>query len=267
MNHTLTNLKKGSVLLLLVTFTTLFLGCSKRQAKTEEQIRVEHSTDGIPDSISNSIRGNLSLSQISTVPHTVVLTGLPEHRLVSIYKTVDESKGNAYKESYSSYRYYEEYESEREPHFMPGIDLIHGYNLLNIAHYDMTTEKLNYLFDHPVLIKSLYYPSYIQDSLYEKPINRDYYLISVYDADTNQDTLINKQDLRRLYHFNLAGEEKIQLIPNEYSVVRSQYDPRNDVMYIYARHDANKNGMIEKEEPLHIFWISLKTPAISKRLY
>lgn len=266
MKHIMT-FHRRITLIVLVSLTTLFVTCSKRHSKSEEQIRIDHSEVNVADTSVNSIRGNLSFSQIASVPHKIVLTGIPEHRLVTVYKTADEPKRNTYRDSYSSFRYYDEYESEREPHFMPGIDLIHGYNLLNIAHYDMTQEKLNYLFDHPVLIKSLYYPSYIQDSLYEKPINRDYYLLSVYDTDTNQDTLINKQDLRRFYHFNSAGTEIIQLIPNEYSVVRSQYDPRNDVMYIYARNDVDKNGMIEKGEPLHIFWFSLKEPAIAKRLY
>ncbi|HEV8512150.1 MAG TPA: hypothetical protein VGQ59_02675 [Cyclobacteriaceae bacterium] len=150
---------------------------------------------------------------------------------------------------------------------MPGIDLIYGYNLLNIAHYNLTTEKLNFLFDHPVLVKSLYYPSFVQDSINKKPVSRNYYLVSVYDADTNADTLINKKDLRRLYYYNINCNEKIQLIPPAYSVVRSKYDPMNDVVYIFARQDENNNGKIEKEEPLHIFWFSLKQPAEAKRLY
>jgi len=29
----------------------------------------------------------------------------------------------------------------------------------------------------------------------------------------------------------------------------------------------NKNGVIDKKEPLHIFWFSLLTPAKAKRLY
>ena len=266
MKHTIA-VRTGIASLSVLSLIILLTACSRRHSKSEEQIRIDHSEVSASDTSVNSIRGNLSFSQIASVPHKVVLTGIAEHRLVTVYKTVDEPKENRYRDSYSSFRYYDEYESEREAHFMPGIDLIHGYNLLNIAHYDMTTEKLNYLFDHPVLIKSLYYPSYIQDSLYEKPVNRDYYLVSVYDTDTNQDTLINKQDLRRFYHFNSAGTEKIQLIPNEYSVVRSQYDPRNDVMYIYARNDTDKSGTIEKGEPLHIFWFHLKEPAVAKRLY
>jgi hypothetical protein len=38
-------------------------------------------------------------------------------------------------------------------------------------------------------------------------------------------------------------------------------------MYLFARHDANGNGTIDKTEPMHIFWFSLKGPAKAKRLY
>jgi hypothetical protein len=150
---------------------------------------------------------------------------------------------------------------------MPGINLLQGYNLLNLAHYDMKTEKTNLLFEHPVLVKSLYYPSFIQDTLYGEPVNRDYFLVSAYDTDTNQDTLINRHDLRRIYHFNASCTERQLLLPQEYSVIRSQYDPRNDAMFLFAKLDANKNGTIDKQEPLHVFWISLKTPGPAKRMY
>jgi hypothetical protein len=254
----------------LLVISLFIIGCSSKNGEQkEEQIRVQ---DGLTEtnlsdtSQSNSIQGNLSLSQIATEPNSVVLTGLPQHRLVTVYKAnVKAPSTDIY--SISKRTYYESYDSEREEHFMPGLDLIHGYNLLNVAHYDLATEQLNYLFDHPVLIKSLYYPSFIQDSLYKKPITRDYYLVSVYDTDTSLDTLLNKKDLRRLYYFNANNSEKIQLIPSEYSVVRSQYDPPNDVMYIFARLDANKNGMTDKKEPIHIFWLNLKTPTKAKRLY
>jgi len=252
--------------LLLISF---IVSCSSKQPEKEEQIRIQESvndTSAVDTMHYNSIRGNLSLNQIQTTPTSVVLTGMAQHRLVTIYKsTARTTNTGSYDRMYGNY--YESGESEREEHFMPGLDLIYGYNLLNIAHYDLTTEKLNYLFEQPVLVKSLYYPSFIQDSLYKKPITRNYYLVSAYDADTNSDTLLNKKDLRRFYYFNASCSEKIQLLPPDYSVVRSQYDSKNDVMYIFAKHDANANGIIDKREPLHIFWLSLIKPAAAKRLY
>ena len=258
------------VLSMLVFALLLAQGCSprKRDAK-EEQIRIESPAEIKPDSnLVNSIQGNTPPGQIPITPHEVLLTGLDEHRLVTIYKDRRPAATKSYNTDDYLYgqRSYD-YESDREEHYMPGLDLLYGYNLLNIAHYDLKAEKLNLLFEQPVLVKSLYYPSFIQDSLYKKPITRNYYLVSVYDADTNQDTLINRKDLRRFYYFDATAAQKVQLLPADYSVVRSQYDPKNDVMYIFARQDANHDGATKPDEPLHIFWVSLKTPQVAKRLY
>lgn len=274
MTHRFKVIATCSPFLLSMLVLALLQGCStrKREAK-EEQIRVESSAETKPDSTPvNSIQGNMALGQIPTIPNEVLLTGLDEHRLVTIYKDRRAiAKKNASSDDgdsfYGKRSYDYDYGSDREEHYMPGLDLLYGYNLLNVAHYDLKAEKLNLLFEQPVLVKSLYYPSFIQDSLYKKPITRNYYLLSVYDADTNQDTLINRMDLRRFYYFDAAATQKIQLLPADYSAVRSQYDPKNDVMYIFARHDANHDGTTKPKEPLHIFWISLKAPQVAKRLY
>ncbi len=250
--------------------TTLLVSCwSEKKEQKEEQIRINDTeiSEAGTDSLLNSVQGNSSMQQLPTVPNAVILTGLPEHRLVTVYKEKPEPKAER-KSEYSSYSSdYGGEESDRMEHFMPGIDILYGYNLLNIAHYDLKTEKLKYLFNKPALIKTLYYPSFVQDSLDKKPITRNYYMVSVYDQDTNKDTLINKKDLRRLYLFDASSEVKTQLVPSDYSVVRSQYDSKNDVMYIFARKDMNNNGTADKKEPMHIFWILLKTPAPAKRLY
>jgi hypothetical protein len=245
----------------------LNLACSNnRNPDKQEQIRIGDSLgeDSSDTTSANTIGVNMSLQQIAAYPQRVVLTGMPEHRLVTIYKSkTKEERGKK-----NSYRYYyDDSYSDGVEHFMPGIDLLFGYNLLNIAHYDLKDEKLNFLFDRPVLVKSLYYPAFVQDSINKKPVNRDYYLVSVYDQDTNADSVINKSDLRRFYYFNASGEDKKKLIPHNYSVVRSQYDSQNDVMYIFARLDSNNNGRIDEQEPLHVFWINLKSPTTSKQLY
>jgi len=245
--------------------------CSKKESVKEEQLRVEQSVDDSTavDTIqTNSLRNNVSFKQLQTYPNHVVLTGLAPHRLVTIYKTTRAQSQTARTDSYYHSRDYDTYgDSEYREHFMPGLDLIYGYNLINVAHYDFSEEKLNLLFDHPVLVKSLYFPSYEQDSLDKKPITRNYYLMSAYDADTNGDTLINKKDLRHFYFFTAQGRDRVQLIPADHTVIRSEYDPRNDVMYVFAQEDSNHNGSPDKKEPIHIFWFSLKKPEVAKRLY
>lgn len=262
-----------SICLLLFALILVSACSSSSHDGKEEQISVHPlapDAEFADTAQANSIQGNLSLAQIATDPHTVVLTGLAHHRLITVYKSKVEPKTTeSATDVYSVYgrSSYESYESEHEEHFMPGIDLIHGYNLLNVAHYDLVADTMAYLFEHPVLVKSLYYPSFEQDSLNDKPINRDYYLLSVYDADTNQDSIINNRDLRRIYFFNASCSERTQLLPADYAVVRSQYDRMNDVMYLFARKDANHNGEADKKEPLHIFWLNLKAPAKATRMY
>ena len=254
---------------IIITSTAVFNSCkSKKDNSGEEQININNlsSADNI-DSIRNSINGNISMTQIESYPHKVVLTGLRNHRLVSIYKsklvinTTQDTKFFSYSSNDN-----DESSSEFE-HFMPGIDILYGFNLLNIGHYDLQTEKLEFFFNHPVLIKTLYYPSFNQDSINKQPINRDYYLLSVYNEDTNHDSLINKKDLRRFFLFDQSNTTKTQIIPADYSVIRSQYDSQNDNMYIFARKDINKNGKQDNAEPIHIFWFSLKTPSVAKQLY
>ena len=256
-----------SIIICFVLISMLNSCSQKKGEEKEEQIRLDIENlvgNGETDSIANSIKGNVSLSQIATTPNAVILTGLSDHRLVTVYKSKEDNKQVS--RSWYGTEYYEGDESEEE-HFMPGIDILYGFNLLNIAHYDMKSEKLKFLFDRPALVKTLYYPSTIQDSTDKKPINRDYYLISVYDEDTNKDTLINRKDLRKFYYFDASCTIKTQLVPNDYSVIRSQYDDKNDVMYIFAKQDTNKNGTGDTKEPTHIFWIDLKAPAKAKKMY
>lgn len=252
----------------LAAIVFLAASCSGNK-DTEEQIRYKLSDIAEERDTTNSVAGGLELSQINTYPQRVILNGMDQHRLVTIYKYIPKKDDRAGYDSYLSRG--ESWNEDTYEHYMPGIDLLFGYNLLNVAHYDMRSEKLNYLFQRPVLIKSVYYPSYVQDSVGKKPnrqpIVRDYFLISAYDEDTNGDTLLNRYDLRRFYHFNASCDLRTQIIPKDYSVVRSQYDYANDVMYIYARHDDNNNGKSEDTEALHVFWIDLKAPAPAKRMY
>ena len=265
---------KKYIIIGLIIATVLFSvwyflkNSSKGETKGEEQISIGTtiSTDSFEptDSLLNSVTGNVTMKQIATFPNKVILTGIEDQRLVSVYKSKPMSDNNLN----SNFEYYnEESEDEANLRFMPGIDILFGYNLLNIAHYDLKNEKVNYLFSRPVLVKTLYYPSYSQDSLDNKPITRNFYLVSAYDEDTNKDTLINKKDLRRFYHFDAKTSFRTQLIPKDYSVIRSQYDAKNDIMYVFASKDENRNGTQDKSEAVHIFWFSLKIPEKAKLLY
>jgi len=250
-------------------FLLFAFSCSdKKEESKEEQIQLspnEPSVEIEMDSV-NSIQKNDSFFKLTTHPNSVILTGLSHQRLISIYKT--KLKKDTEERTFTSYSSYDhEDENGSIQHFMPGLDILYGYNLLNIGHYNIKTEKLSLLFKEAVLIKTVYYPSFEQDSLNKQPINRQYYLVSAYDQDTNGDSLINKHDLRRFYHVDENNQKRTPLIPVNYSVSKSQYDPQNDFMYVYATEDSNKNGKIDKKEPTHIFYVNLKNPLDTKRMY
>ena len=150
---------------------------------------------------------------------------------------------------------------------MPGFEAIYGFNFINVSHYNNKTKKENKLFDKPVLIKTLYYPTFSNDTLNYKPVHRKYYMVSVYDEDSNKDGFINTKDLRMLYHFDIEGNNKKNLIPKNYSVLSSEYDSANDLMYVFAKADKNENGQMELNEPTDIFWIDLNNPENTGKQY
>jgi len=203
--------------------------------------------------------------KLETRPGDAVLTGVPNIRLTPVYKVNFNKKSKTtFVGSNSYHSTYEDPESNTgnnwNNNLMPGLEAVYGYNMVNISHYDIKENKQKNFFEKPVLIRTLYYPAASKDTLNNQPVNRNYFIVSVYNDDTNKDGFINLKDLRRIYLFNLAGERQNALIPENYSVSKSEYDPYNDFMYVYAQLDTNKNGSQDEAEPIHIFWIDLKDP-------
>ena len=151
--------------------------------------------------------------------------------------------------------------------YLPGLEAAYGYNLVNVSHFDIETEKQKFFFEKPVLIGTLYYPAFSKDTLNYKPVSRNYFLISVYDEDTNKVGFINTNDLRRFYSFDINADNKKPIVPTNYSVYKSEYDPANDFVYVFAKLDQNNNGQIDELEPINIFWVDLRNPDITGRQY
>lgn len=241
-------------------------GFSVNSDSPEEQ--TDHSDGIMKDSIS-----------FATAPKQVLNTWYAEHRLIPVFKVNYNKKNEQYYVGslhfhylHSDYYYEEEEKPEKSEnnwngHLMPGFEAVYGYNFVNVSHYTITEKKQHTFFEKPVLIKTLYYPAFSKDTLNYKPINRNYYMVSAYDEDTNKDGKISPKDLRRLYYFDINAENARLLIDKEYSVFASDYDSANDYMYIYATLDKNKNGTADETEPIHIFWIDLANPENTGRGY
>lgn len=206
-----------------------------------------------------------------TRPRNVLLTKHSDHRLTPIYKVnYDKKTGMPFTGSnyFHTNWFSDGLEGSNWNHnFMPGFAAIYGYNFVNISHFNSEKKIQNEFFSKPVLIKTLYYPAFSKDTLNYKPVIRDFYMVSVYDQDTNQDGFINTKDLRRFYLFDLEGKLQKSLIPKNYSVLSSEYDSANDFMYVFAKLDGNENGQMEQKEQTHIFWIDLRNPNNSGVLY
>jgi hypothetical protein len=209
---------------------------------------------------------------ILTRPSSVLLTSYPEYRLTTIYKlNYDRRDDNYYTGSNDFYSNYSDLgQSDGNQwnfNFMPGLQAVYGFNLVNVSLKNVHTHSQKLLFEKPVLIKTIYIPSFTKDTLFYIPVKRNYYMISAYDEDSNKDGFINQKDLRRFYMFDLDGGKKENLVPLDYSVISSEYDCANDYMYVFAQLDENKNGQIEDIEKVHVFWIDLKNPRNNGRQY
>lgn len=229
-----------------------------------------------PESESSEIKEIKGIAQdtnsILIRPGNVLLTGHVEYRLTPVYKlNYDKRRDYYYTGQNNFYRNYSHMgscdASQWHYNFMPGLQAVYGYNMVNVSLKNQKTQKQIAFFEKPVLIKTLYYPSFTQDSLFNQPLKRHYYMISVYDEDTNADGYINTDDLRRFYVFNRQGGEQELLIPDNYSVVSSSYDCANDLMYVFAQLDENHNGQREETEAVHIFWIDLNNPRLHGQQY
>ncbi len=247
---------------IVIIFTIAVLALSCHDDKSEKKgFQVNELSE---DENGEKIVGlKLDTLSFETRPIDVLKTNSPAHRLSPIYKVnytkdnIPYTGSNAYHGNWN----FDNIEGNNwNRNFMPGFEALYGYNLVNVFHYNNQTKKGHKLFTQPALIKTLYYPTFSSDTLNYKPVKRDFYMVSVYDEDSNKDGYINAKDLRRFYHFDTEGKNKKALIPKTYTATHSEYDSANDFMYVFAKKDTNQNGQIEPNEPTAIFWIDLKNP-------
>jgi hypothetical protein len=255
--------------LMLCIVCSILFSCSGNN-QDPKGFTVNQQDEDVDNELTESVNGDTL--QLSTRPGGVLLTGNKRFRLTPVYKVnLNKRKGTTYIGSNSFYRNYSDYghsgDNQWHYNFMPGLEAVYGYNMVNVWLYDNEKRQKKAFFDQHGLIRTLYYPSFSNDTLNGKSISRDYYMISVYHDDTNHDGRINEHDLRRFYYFDALGSNRTALIPEDYSVISSEYDSANDYMYVYAKHDKNGNGKGDDWEEIHVFWIELSHPLHNGRLY
>ena len=259
-------MKPAHILFIVFSFIILASGCSKKQEFSKGFSVSPESASTDQTEINGFSRDSMSLK---TSPGDILLTGVPNYRLVPIYKLNWDKKNDAYFTGENEYhlKYFEDEDRYWYGNYMPGLQAVYGFNMVNLSWYNVSTLEQKFLFDKPVLIKTIYFPSFTVDTIDFKQVRRNYYLISVYNEDTNKDKYLNFRDLRRFFYFDLNGDYETALIPENYSVISSKYDSGNDFMYIYAQMDENSNGQKDPTESIHVFWIDLKNPLNNGLLY
>ena len=251
----------------ILSACTLFFRCGNRLE--EKGFRVNATSGDNDENTADGIsRDSLSFK---TRPSSILLTGIPQYRLATIYK-VNYNKdsttfigSNAYHFNYDDMG--KETGNQWNYNYLPGFEAVYGYNMVNVSHCDTGIQTQKNFFERPVLMRTLYYPAFSKDTLNYQPVNRNYYMASVHEEDTNKDGFINVKDLRRFYYFDINAKTKKPLVPPNYSVFQSEYDPANDFMYVFAKLDENRNGQGDDAEAVHIFWIDLKNPERTGRQY
>lgn len=255
------------VILSSCIISLFFFSCGEKRDSVEKGFEILRSGHDKVEMISGYSNDTLDFL---TRPGDILMTGHPQYRLTPVYKVNYNKDSTLFTGSNSLYYdYSEEYgrNNNWNHHLMPGMSAVYGFNMVNISLFDHVSQTPVSLFDRPVLIRTLYYPSFATDTLQGKPVLRNHYMVSVHDEDTNKDGYLRTSDLRKFYVFDITGKNKTALLPEHYSVFKSIYDPVNDCMYAYTRYDRNGNGAIEKEEPEHIFRINLKDPLNNGRVY
>ena len=209
-----------------------------------------------------------------TQPSKVLLTGNKDVRLITEFKVnYNEKKeiafvgSNEFRTNYQDEEDVKKYGNSWNSNIVPGFSAVCGYNMVNISYFNYVTQTKKKFFAKPVLVKTVYYPAFLTDSLNFKPVNRSYFMVSCYDEDSNKDGKINMKDLRRFYYFDIELNKNKLLLPKNYSVTGSDYDSANDFMLVYAKLDTNNNGMIDKNEEVHVFWIDLNNPEKTGKQY
>lgn len=261
-------MKKHSIFTALLAILLSFVACSNNNLE-EKGFAVSPEEEGNAGTIENNVTQDTGAFE--TKPSNILLTGMPQYRLATIYKVNYDKDNkpfigsNSYHSTYSSISYADG--NQWNNNYLPGFEVLSGYNMVNIGHYNIETSAQKNFFEKPVLVKTLYFPSFSNDTLNYQPVSRNFYMLSVYDEDTNKDGKISMKDLRRFYYFDKEAENKTALVPENYSVYKSEYDPANDYFYLFAYLDENKNGQHDQSEPTHIYWIDLKNPQKRGRIF
>ncbi|WP_353168808.1 hypothetical protein [Flavobacterium sp.] len=129
---------------------------------------------------------------------------------------------------------------------------ITGY-LQNLKFQEIGTDSLHILTDKVMLIERV---SYVKSN---KTL---VYVLS--DADTNQDGLIDSNDIKSLYISTELGKNFTKISTELQELIDWKHIESANKIYFRTIEDANKNGEFDKKDTIHYHVVNLKDNKVSE---
>lgn len=129
---------------------------------------------------------------------------------------------------------------------------ITGY-LQNLKFQEVGTDSLHVLTDKVMLIERV---SFIKSN------KMLVYILA--DADTNQDGVIDSNDIKSLYTSSELGKNFTKVSTELQELVDWKHIESNNKIYFRTIEDANKNGEFDKKDKIHYHVVNLKDSKVSE---
>lgn len=120
-----------------------------------------------------------------------------------------------------------------------------GY-LRNLKFQQVGADSLHVLTDKMVLIERI---SYLK--------SKKLLVYVLADADTNQDSKVDSDDIKSLYLSNDMGKNFTKISPELQELIDWNYIENTGKIFFRTIDDRNKNGAFDKNDNLHYFTVNL----------
>ena len=129
---------------------------------------------------------------------------------------------------------------------------ITGY-LQNLKFQEIGSDSLQVLSDKLMLIERV---SYLK--------NNKMLVYVLADADTNQDGLIDSNDIKSLYISTELGKNFTKISTELQELIDWKHIESSNILFFRTIEDANKNGEFDKKDKIHYYVVNLKDNKVSE---
>jgi len=212
----------------ILPFLVLFASC-----KEEPKPKVKYDTS-VPKA---EIKKDTSKLEVADLPLQF------QNSKVLIYAIGDLRVGDVQKDKLGEYR-----NSDDKSNFNVSNSLedeVTGY-LRNVKFQQEGADSLHVLTDKIVMIERM---------TYLKSKKMIVYVLA--DADTNQDSKVDSDDIKSLYLSTDIGENFTKVSPDVQELIDWNYIESTGKLFLRTIEDINKNGAFDKSDKVHYFSLDL----------